>query len=190
MSTPGSNRNKKYDDRRSKQSSDSVTFNPDTSGWSPEQHRRTTRYQATFQGPQPLGDYDLGAVPTGRLDVRMGNLGPIPEPRSPSRHQKFPSYSVTPGHYDGSGAVTRTPSHMSSPKMTNFPQNLGGRPPAPDPPPQQPSYHPAQAVPRPPDGALHMSMPVIPRPHSTVPQMAPRPASHADPRYSDRNRGY
>ncbi|KAF7367409.1 hypothetical protein MSAN_00803500 [Mycena sanguinolenta] len=81
----------------------------------------------------------------------MGNLGTIPEPRSPSRHQKFPSYSVTPGLYDGSGAVKRTPSHMSSPMMSNFPQNLGGRPPAPNPPQQQP------AVPRPPNG--HMSLP-------------------------------
>ncbi|KAJ7239014.1 hypothetical protein B0H12DRAFT_84929 [Mycena haematopus] len=184
MSSPGSNRNKKYDDRRSRQS-DTITFNVEASGWAPEQHRRS-QYQPNFDAPPPFPLGNLGATPAGPFP------GTIPGPRSPSRYQKTPSYSATPGPYDGSGAVKRTPSHMSSPKLSNFPQELGGRPPASHPS-QQPSYHTTPAVPRSPDGftGQRISMTMTPRPTSTVPPPhASRPASQTDPRYPSNGRGY
>ncbi|KAF8213777.1 hypothetical protein K438DRAFT_1109635 [Mycena galopus ATCC 62051] len=123
----------------------------------------------------------------------MGNMGPVPEPRSSSRHHKS-SYSAAfsavpvPGTYDG-GSVKRTPTPMSSPRTSHFPAELGGRSPTPNPS-QQHSYQTAQTVPRSPDGVtghrMSMSMAMSQRPPSSVhPQHAPRPSSHADPRYSD-----
>ncbi|KAJ7924441.1 hypothetical protein B0H13DRAFT_2315577 [Mycena leptocephala] len=169
MSAPGSNR-KKYEDGRRKQSADTVNFTVDASGWSVEEHRRAAQYQSNFNQPFPLANYDLTAAPTGPLDIRMGSFGTVPEPRSPNRHHKSGPHFAAPGPYDGSGAVKRTPTHMTSQRINDFPQELGGRRGYPEAPPKpsqrphdytQPSYqtaaypaaaYPGPAVPRSPDG--------------------------------------
>ncbi|KAJ7139472.1 hypothetical protein C8R44DRAFT_764571 [Mycena epipterygia] len=128
MSTPGSSRNKKYESGPRKQSGDTVTFNLDTNKWSSEDRARAAEYQASFRPLSP-GDYNLGAAPTGPLDVRMGRFPPAPSPRphTPSRHHKSDSHSAAPGPYNGSAAVQRTPTHTTSQRINDFPQELGGR---------------------------------------------------------------
>ncbi|KAJ6569564.1 hypothetical protein B0H19DRAFT_698981 [Mycena capillaripes] len=198
MSTPGSNRNKKFEDGRRKQSSGTITFNIDASGFSAEDRRRAAQYQDNFNSPFPLGNYDLGAAPTGPLDIRMGSPGTMPEPRSPGRHHKSPSHPAGPGGpYDGSSAVKRTPTHTTSQRINEFPQELlqrGQGPPKPQSGYQTPTAaYPVPAVPRSPDGVTghRISMSMAQRlPPAGNPQKAPRPGSHTDPRYPSNGRGY
>ncbi|KAJ6573943.1 hypothetical protein DFH09DRAFT_1361984 [Mycena vulgaris] len=206
MSTPGSNRNKKSDDGRRKQTGDTVTFNlPRTS------ENNAAFNPANFQPPTDW-DFRVNQFPTGPLDVRMGSYPPVPD--SPhSRHRASDSQAAGPGPYNGSGAVKRTPAHMTSQRINEFPQELGGRnrgyPEAPPKPSQRPKDYPqpgyqtanyppsmtAPAVPRSPDGVtghrITMAMGQRP-PQSGGPQQAPCPGSgsHADPRYPSNGRGY
>ncbi|KAJ7171791.1 hypothetical protein C8R43DRAFT_979418 [Mycena crocata] len=126
MSTPGSNRNKKYEDGGRKQNGDTVSFTFDSASYSPQSHARAQEYQQNFNRPFDPRDYNH-AAPTGALDVRMGT--PIPDPpRTAGRHHdKFGSRSATPGPYNGPSAVGRTPAYTTSQRINEFPQDLGGR---------------------------------------------------------------
>ncbi|KAJ6501430.1 hypothetical protein C8R47DRAFT_1107345 [Mycena vitilis] len=124
MSAPESNRKKYEDTRRRRQASGSVTLNLDASGFKAADHRRAAQYQANFNQPFPLGNYDLGAMPTGPLSIRMGSPGTMPEPRSPSRDEKTRSFSPSPGDYRNAGGVSRSPDRMISPRMTEYPKEF------------------------------------------------------------------
>lgn len=83
------------------QSSDSFltksTVNLDTSKWSSEDRARAAEYQASFRPLSP-GDYNLGAAPTGPLDVRMGRFPPAPSPRPHTPSDFFLSFSSKRHH--------------------------------------------------------------------------------------------
>ncbi|KAJ7451168.1 hypothetical protein FB451DRAFT_1284921 [Mycena latifolia] len=210
MSTPGSNRNKKSDDGRRKQSGDTVAFNLPTAGWTPEERAMADTLQAAVSRPFNPNEWNLTETPTGPLDIRMGRLPSVPDsPRSSSRHHKSNPHSA-PGPYNGPAAVQRTPTHLTSERINDFPQGLGGRsrgyPEAPPKPSQRPRDYPqpgyqtapypssmaAPGVPRSPDAVtghrITMAMGQRP-PQSGGPQQAPRPG-HADPRYPSNGRGY
>ncbi|KAJ7788175.1 hypothetical protein B0H14DRAFT_2949536 [Mycena olivaceomarginata] len=200
MSAPGSNRNKFEGDGRSRRSADTVTFTVDASGWSPDEHRRGSQYQANFNAPFPLANYDLGAAPTGPLDIRMGNPGRLPEPR-PSyflcsgRHHKTPSFAPPPRflYVAGSGNIKRTPSHTTSQRMTSYPHRYEPVPtPTPHSNPILTINHCLRQCRRSPDGVSghRMSMEMQRSPSTVNSQHAPRPQSHADPRYPSNGRGY
>ncbi|KAJ7785684.1 hypothetical protein B0H16DRAFT_1875836, partial [Mycena metata] len=126
MSTPGSNRNKTpFDTSRRKQSTGpTVDFTLNTSAFSPDAHRQAAQYQKNYSAFPPQ-NYDLGARPTGPLDIRMGDFGLLPAPRSPSRQHN--SQPPAPGPYDGPGHVSPSPRHMMTPRMDDFPKDFGGR---------------------------------------------------------------
>ncbi|KAJ7480080.1 hypothetical protein B0H11DRAFT_2026437 [Mycena galericulata] len=130
MSTPGSSRNKKYEDGRRKQTGDTVTFNVDTTSWSSEDRARAAEYQNNFNQPfPPKTNYDISQAPNGPLDVRMGRFTPVPD--SPhGRHHKSDSRSAAPGPYNGSPVVNRLPTQTTSQRINDFPHELGGRTPA------------------------------------------------------------
>ncbi|CAK5280037.1 unnamed protein product [Mycena citricolor] len=76
MSSPGTSRNKKNDDHRTRKRPENVSYKVDSSAFTPEDHARLAQIQASLSQPM-AGSYSMGAPPAGPLDVRMGNLNTL-----------------------------------------------------------------------------------------------------------------
>ncbi|KAJ6626985.1 hypothetical protein B0H10DRAFT_2210851 [Mycena sp. CBHHK59/15] len=223
MSTPGSsNRNNKYEDGRRRQTggrSIVLTLNSNTSGWTAQDR---ANIDALARSMSPPLNTDLFAAPTGPFTTQMGTV-PFPDSsRAPSRHHKTnshsqpggsqaaPSYYSQPGHtVNGSAAVQRTPSHITSQRMNDFPPELGGGavngyPDAPPKTSQRPNAYPQSGHQTAPYPAAMQPAPNVPRSPDRVTGQritmamaingarAGTPVSNGkqpDPRYSSNGRG-